>query len=155
MYCARPRDYHILGFTHIPIHPPNVTPLTNPEKVTDQGLCYCNSDAWGWLNSHQIGVTSITDRFIFKNVKKLRRVQEKNNGPKTLPCLNLNLGQRNAPFPFRMYAAIPLARGILPGKTRQGDQIREPVTPTHDAYLRLRSRRTTVYHDEMPPRLGN
>ena len=35
------------------ISSPNVTPLTNPAKVKDQGLCYCNSDTWGWHNSHQ------------------------------------------------------------------------------------------------------
>ena len=49
---AGPRDYHCLGLTRIQFHTPKVTPLTNPAKVTDQGLCYCNSDAWGWHNSH-------------------------------------------------------------------------------------------------------
>ena len=38
MHCARPRDYHGLGFPHIQFHPTKVTPLTNPAKVTDQGL---------------------------------------------------------------------------------------------------------------------
>ena len=31
-----------------------VTPLTNPAEVTDQGLYYCNSNAWGWHNSHKV-----------------------------------------------------------------------------------------------------
>ena len=39
-------------------------------------LCNCNSDTWGWHNSHQSGVISITDQFIFQNGKKLRSVQE-------------------------------------------------------------------------------
>ena len=47
MHCARPRDYHSVGPTHIQLHPPKVTRLTNPAKVMGQGLCYCNSDAWG------------------------------------------------------------------------------------------------------------
>ena len=50
MNCARHRDYHSLGLTHIQFHPPKVTPLTNLAKVTDQRLCYCNSDAWGWCS---------------------------------------------------------------------------------------------------------
>ena len=45
MHCARPRDYHSLGLTRIQFHPPKVTPLTDPAKVSDQGLRYCNSDA--------------------------------------------------------------------------------------------------------------
>ena len=76
MHCARPRDYHSFGHTCIQFHPPKVTPLTNPAKVTDQGLCYCNSDAWEWHNSHQSGVISITDQLIFQNGKKLRHEQE-------------------------------------------------------------------------------
>ena len=39
MHCARPQDYRSLGLTSIQFHPPKVTPLTNPAKVTDQGLC--------------------------------------------------------------------------------------------------------------------
>ena len=76
MHCARPRDYHSLGLTRIQFHTPKVTPLTNPAKVTDQGLGHCNSDAWGWHHSHQSGVISITDQLIFQNGKKLRSVQE-------------------------------------------------------------------------------
>ena len=83
---ARPREYHCLGLTRIQFHPPKVTPLTDPAKVMDQGLCYCNSDAWGWHDSHQSGVISITDQLIFQNGKKLRSVQEDQNRPKTLPC---------------------------------------------------------------------
>ena len=47
-----------LGLTRIQFHPPKVTPLTKPAKVTDQG--YRNSDARGWHNCHQSGVISIT-----------------------------------------------------------------------------------------------
>ena len=78
MHCARPWDYHSLGLTLLQFHPPKVTPLTNSSKVTDQGLCYRNSDAWGWHNSHQSGVISIT-----VHSKVYRR---NNNWPKTLPC---------------------------------------------------------------------
>ena len=70
------RDYHSLGLSRIQFHPQKVTPLTNPAKDTDQGLCYCNPDAWGWPNSHQSGVISITDQLILQNGKKLRSVQE-------------------------------------------------------------------------------
>ena len=76
MHCARPLDYHSLGLTIIQFHPLKVTPLSNLAKVTDQGLCYCNSNACGWHNSHQSGVISITDQLIIQNGKKLRRVQE-------------------------------------------------------------------------------
>ena len=84
MHCARPRDYHNLGLTLIQFHPPKVTPLTNHAKVTDQGLCHRNSDAWGWHNSHQSGVISITDQLILQNVKKIL-YRRNNSGPKTLP----------------------------------------------------------------------
>ena len=76
MHCARPRDYHSLGLTRIQFHPQKVTPLTNPANVMDQGFCYCNSDAWGWHNSYQSGVISITDQLILQNGKMLRSVQE-------------------------------------------------------------------------------
>ena len=42
-----------------------------------------------------------------------------------------------------------------PGTTRQFDQIREPTTPTRDAYLRSKCQKTTVYHTEAEPRLGH
>ena len=86
MHCAGPRDYHSLGLTRIQFHPPKVTPLINPAKVTDQGPCYCKSDAWGWHNSHLSGVISITDQLIFHTGKKLRSDRRNNKGPKTLPC---------------------------------------------------------------------
>ena len=41
-----------------------------PAKVTDQGLCYCNFDAWGWHNRYQSGVISIADQLIVQNGKK-------------------------------------------------------------------------------------
>ena len=67
VHCARPRDYQSLGLTSIQFHPSKVTPVTNITKVTDQGLCCCNSDAWGRHNSHQSLVISITDQLIFQN----------------------------------------------------------------------------------------
>ena len=60
----------------IQFHSINVTPLTNPAEITDQGLCYCNSNAWQRHNSHKSGVISIIDQLIFQNGKKLRSVQE-------------------------------------------------------------------------------
>ena len=69
-------DYHSFGLNCIQFQSPKVTPLTNPAKVTDQGLCYCNSNACEYYNSHQSGVISITDQLIFKNGKKLRSVLE-------------------------------------------------------------------------------
>ena len=86
MHFARPWDYHSLGLIRIQFHPTKVTPLTNPAKVTDQGLCYRNSDARGSQNSYQSGVISITDQLILKNEKKLRVYRRNNNGPKILPC---------------------------------------------------------------------
>ena len=35
--------------------------LTNLVEVTDQGLCYCNSNACLWHNNHQSGVIGIID----------------------------------------------------------------------------------------------
>ena len=49
---------------------------TNLDEVTAQGLCYYNSNVWGWHNSHQSGVIGITDQLILQNGKKLRCVQE-------------------------------------------------------------------------------
>ena len=62
MHCAWPGDYHSLGLTRIQFHSPKVTPLTNPANVMDQGLCYCNSNALEWHNSHQSRVICITDQ---------------------------------------------------------------------------------------------
>ena len=39
-----------------------------------------------------------------------------------------------------------------PGTSRQGDQIREPATPTRTAYLRPKSVSITVYYTKMKPR---
>ena len=55
---------------------PKVTPLSNIDKVMAQGCCYFNFNAWGWHNSYQSGVISITDKLIHQNGKKLRGVQE-------------------------------------------------------------------------------
>ena len=74
--CVSNGDYHSFGLTSIQFHPPKITPLTNPAKVTDQGLCHPNSDARGWHNCHQTGVISITDQLIFQNEIKLLGVQE-------------------------------------------------------------------------------
>ena len=68
------------------ISSPKVTQLTISAKVTEQGLCHCNSDAWGWNPSHQSGVISITDQLIFQNGKSSYVYRRNNNGPKTLPC---------------------------------------------------------------------
>ena len=87
VHCARPWDYHSLRLTRIQFHPPKVTPLTNHAKVTDQGIFYRNSDAWGWHNCHQSGVISITDQLIFQNGKKLGSVQDGTiTGPKHCPA---------------------------------------------------------------------
>ena len=53
----------LLAFSFIPQRSHHSLAL--PCMVTDQGLCYCNSDAWGWHNSYQSGVISITDQLIF------------------------------------------------------------------------------------------
>ena len=74
-HCARPRDYHSLGLIHIQFHPSKVTQLTNPARSRIRD-CYCNPDAWGWHNSHQSGVISMTDQLIFQNGKKLQSVHE-------------------------------------------------------------------------------
>ena len=49
-------------------------------------LCYCNSNAWGWNNSHQSGVISITNQLIFQNRKSSKVYWTNNNRPKILPC---------------------------------------------------------------------
>ena len=105
MHCASPRDYHSLGFTHIQFHHPKVTPRTNPANVTDQGLCNCNSDAWGWHNSHQSGVISITDQLIFQNGKNLRRLQRNNNGP--------NATLRHSWYIVKQFTLTPIHHNLL------------------------------------------
>ena len=42
-----------------------------------------------------------------------------------------------------------------PGTTRQGDRIREPISPTCDAYQRPKSQSSTVYHTETEPWSGH
>ena len=48
MHCALPGDHHSLGLTRIQFHSLKVTPLTNPTKITAQGLCYCNAYVLSW-----------------------------------------------------------------------------------------------------------
>ena len=76
MQCAWPGKYHSLSLTPIQFHSPKVTPLINLDKVTAQGLYYCNSNAWGWHDSYQSEVIGITDQVILQNGKKLEGVQE-------------------------------------------------------------------------------
>ena len=87
--CAWPGDYHSLSFTRIQFYPPKVAPLTNLDEVTAQGLCYCNSNAWGWHNSYQNGVIDITDQLILQNEKSSEVYRRNNNERKTLPCSTL------------------------------------------------------------------
>ena len=42
-----------------------------------------------------------------------------------------------------------------PCTARQGNRIREPATPTRDAYLRPKSQSTRVYHTETKKRSGH
>ena len=51
-----------------------VTLLTNLPEVRLQGLCYCNSNAWG-SRSLQSGAIGLTYQLILKNGKQLRGVQ--------------------------------------------------------------------------------
>ena len=64
-----------------------------------------------------------------------------------------NLGWQNAPYQSRTYAARPEAS--FSDRTRQGDQIWEPVTPTCDTHQRPKSLSTTVSHTEMTPLSGH
>ena len=85
--------YHSLDFTRIQFQPLEVTPLTNLAEVTDQGLCYRNSNAWGWHNSYQSGVFGITNQLILQNGEKLRGVQNRKNitSPKHCPVDSVKL----------------------------------------------------------------
>ena len=76
MHCAWHGDYHSLSLTRIQFQPPKGAPLTKRDEVWAQGLCYCNSNAWGWQNSYQSGVIGITDQLIFQNGKKPWGVRE-------------------------------------------------------------------------------
>ena len=86
MHCAWPGHYHSLGLTRIQYHPPKVTPRIHSDEVTVQGLSYRNSSPWGWHNSHQSGIVSITNKLILQNGKKFRGVQKEQQRAKTLPC---------------------------------------------------------------------
>ena len=54
-----------------------------------------------------------------------------------------------------LYTAIPRVQTILPRHNKTGDRNREPVPLTHDAYMRPKSKITTVYHTETKPRSGH
>ena len=73
--------------------PLKVTPLTNLDEVTAQGLCYCNSDPWGWQNSYQGGVIGINGQLILQNGKNAPRCT---GGTVTCPkhCHATHLTQR-------------------------------------------------------------
>ena len=43
-----------LGLTGIQFHSPKVTSLTNHAKITEQGLCYCNSNDWDGTTSVKV-----------------------------------------------------------------------------------------------------
>ena len=56
----------------------------------------------------------------------------------------------------RTYAAILHGpKASCPSKTRHGDRLQEPATPTRDTCLRPKSQSTTVYHNETKPRWGH
>ena len=61
MYFAWPGDYHSLSLTRIQIHPAKVTPLTNLDEVTAQGLCYCNPNTWG---CHNQGIWDVSKEYL-------------------------------------------------------------------------------------------
>ena len=69
MHYGSPGDYQSLRLALIQFHTPEATSLTNVHEVTAQGLCYCNSNAWGFCNSYHSGVIGITDQLILQNVK--------------------------------------------------------------------------------------
>ena len=47
--------------SHLIFHPPKVTPRIHSDELTVQELCYRNSSASGWHNSHHSGIVSITN----------------------------------------------------------------------------------------------
>ena len=85
MYCDSPGDYHSLNLTRIQFYSPEVTPLTKLDEIKSQVLCYCNSNAWGWL-SCQGGVINITNQSILPNGKKLRGTQEEQQRDENTAC---------------------------------------------------------------------
>ena len=87
MHCAWPGEYHSLSLTRIQIDSIKVTPLTNPAEVTNQGLCYCNSNYWGWHDSHQSEVIGITVQLKISQMQNNSEVYRRNNnGPKHCPA---------------------------------------------------------------------
>ena len=69
MHCAWSLEYHSLGLTRIQFRSPKVTPLTNTAKVTDQGLCYCNSNAWGCTTAIKVESSALPISY-FPELKK-------------------------------------------------------------------------------------
>ena len=86
MRCAWPGYYRSRGLTRIQFNSPKVTPLTNPAKVSDQRLCYCNSNAWGWHNSHQSSHQHNRLAYFPESKKAPKCTGGTITGPKTLPC---------------------------------------------------------------------
>ena len=75
-YIVRDLEYHSLRFTSIQFHPQNGHITTSFDEVTTQGLCYCNSDAWGWHNSYQ-SVSQLHMRSAYSSEwKKIAGVQK-------------------------------------------------------------------------------
>ena len=72
-------DYHLethsLSLTCIQFHTLKVTPLTNLTVVTVYGLCYCNSNAWGWRNVE----SSAQAVSLFSRIDKSPEVCRRNN----------------------------------------------------------------------------
>ena len=58
--------------------------LRGHSSGTLQWLCYCNSNAWEWHNSHQSD--GITDQLILYNGRQLGVVQEEQCRTKKLAC---------------------------------------------------------------------
>ena len=60
----------ILSLTYIQLHPTKVTPCTDLDGVMAHGLCYSNSDTFGWHNSYKSGVIDMTNQLILQSGKK-------------------------------------------------------------------------------------
>ena len=87
MHFVWPGDYHCLSLTRIQFHSPKVTPLTNLHEVTAQGLCFCNSNAWGWHKQLSKWNHRHDSTFPFSKMEKSSEVYRRNNNwPKTLAC---------------------------------------------------------------------
>ena len=74
----------LLAFNFIPQRSHH--PLTLPRSRIRDSATATLTPAWGWHNSHQSGVISITDRLIFQNGKSSEVYRRNNNVPKTMPC---------------------------------------------------------------------